>query len=109
MCLDGDLELLLISVFCTADDFLPEARKYAHRRVSDAEILTLSIAQVIMDLPSGRRFLPAARRQLREALPLPADAERAAQAPRGTERHLRLERRSQNPGRAEGVAVGWLF
>jgi hypothetical protein len=61
---DADLELLLISVFCTADDLLPEARKNAQRRLSDAEVLTLCVAQVIMDLPSDRRFLRAARRQL---------------------------------------------
>jgi hypothetical protein len=61
---DADLELLLISVFCRADDLLPEARKNAQRRLSDAEVLTLCVAQVIMDLPSDRRFLRAARRQL---------------------------------------------
>jgi Transposase DDE domain len=61
---DADLELLLISVFCTADDLLPEARTNAQRRLSDAEVLTLCVAQVIMGEPSDRRFLRAARRQL---------------------------------------------
>ena len=63
--MDADLELLLVSVFCTADDLLPDPRKNAQRRLSDAEVLTLCVAQVIMDLPSDRRFLSAARRQLR--------------------------------------------
>jgi hypothetical protein len=66
---DADLELLLISVFCTADDLLPDAPKNAHRRLSDAEVLTLCVAQVIIDEPSDRRFLRAARRQLRELFP----------------------------------------
>jgi hypothetical protein len=66
---DADLELLLVSVFCTADDLLPDPRKNAQRRLSDAEVLTLCVAQVIMDLPSDRRFLRAARRQLRELFP----------------------------------------
>jgi hypothetical protein len=66
---DADLELLLISVFCTADDLLPEPSKNARRRLTDAEVLTLYVAQVIMDLPSDRRFLRTARRQLRELFP----------------------------------------
>jgi IS5 family transposase len=66
---DADLELLLVSVFCTADDLLPDPRKNAQRRLSDAEVLTFCVAQVIMDLPSDRRFLRAARRQLRELFP----------------------------------------
>ena len=64
--MDADLELLLTSVFWTADDLLPVgAEKNAQRRLSDAEVPTLCVAQVIMDLPSDRRFLRAARRQLR--------------------------------------------
>jgi hypothetical protein len=45
---DADLELLLVSVSCTADDLLPEPSKNAARRLSDAEVLTLCVAQVIM-------------------------------------------------------------
>lgn len=32
-----DLDLRLTAVFCTADDLLPEGRKNARRRVTDAE------------------------------------------------------------------------
>ena len=60
----ADLDLLLISVYCTADDLLPERRRNARRRLSDAEIVTLCVAQVLMGIPSDRRFLRAARRQL---------------------------------------------
>lgn len=62
--MDADLELLLISVFCTADDLLPERPRNARRRLTDAEVVTLCVAQVIVDQPSDRRFLRAARRQL---------------------------------------------
>jgi len=62
--MDADLDLLLISVYCTADDLLPERPVNARRRLTDAEIVTLCIAQVLMGIPSDRRFLRAARRQL---------------------------------------------
>jgi hypothetical protein len=67
--MDADLELLLISVYCTADDLLPEAPRNAQRRLTDAEVLTLCVAQVVMDEPSDRRFLRAARRQIGELFP----------------------------------------
>ena len=67
--MDADLELLLISVYCTADDLLPEPPRNAQRRLTDAEVLTLCVAQVVMDEPSDRRFLRAARRQLGELFP----------------------------------------
>lgn len=67
--MDADLELLLISVYCTADDLLPEPRRNAQRRLTDAEVLTLCVAQVVMDEPSDRRFLRAARRQIGELFP----------------------------------------
>jgi hypothetical protein len=66
---DADLDLLLISVYCTADDLLPEQGVNARRRLSDAEIVTLCVAQVLMGVPSDRRFLPAARRQLAHLFP----------------------------------------
>ncbi len=65
----ADLDLLLISVYCTADDLLPQRRRNARRRLSDAEIVTLCVAQVVMGLPSDRRFLRAARRQLGHLFP----------------------------------------
>jgi hypothetical protein len=65
----ADLDLLLISVYCTADDLLPERPGNARRRLSDPEIVTLCVAQVLMGTPSDRRFLRAARRQLGHLLP----------------------------------------
>lgn len=65
----ADLDLLLISVYCRADDLLPERRRNGRRRLSDAEIVTLCVAQVLMGIPSDRRFLRAARRQLGHLFP----------------------------------------
>ena len=71
--MDADLDLLLITVFVTADDLLPESRRNARRRVTDAEVVTLCVAQAIMGIPSDRRFLLVARKRLAHLFPqLPA-------------------------------------
>ena len=49
--MDADLDLLLTTVFCTADDLLPETAGNARRRVTDAEVVTLCVAQAIMGIP----------------------------------------------------------
>ena len=65
----ADLDLLLIAVFCTADDLLPEAVKNARRMLTDAEVVTLAVAQAIMGIPSDARFLKIARKQLAHLFP----------------------------------------
>lgn len=65
----ADLDLLLIYVFCAADDFLPARADNARRMVSDAEIVTLSVAQAIMGIPSDPRFLTVAPRRLGHLFP----------------------------------------
>jgi hypothetical protein len=65
----ADLDLLCISVYCTADDLLPQRPGNGRRRLSDAEVVTLCVAQVLMGIPSDRRFLRAARRQLVHLFP----------------------------------------
>jgi hypothetical protein len=65
----ADLDLLCISVYCTADDLLPGRPGNARRKLSDAEVVTLCVAQVLMGIPSDRRFLRAARRQLGHLFP----------------------------------------
>jgi hypothetical protein len=67
--MDADLDLLCISVYCTADDLLPEPGRNARRKLTDAEVVTLCVAQVLMGIPSDRRFLRAARRQLGHLFP----------------------------------------
>jgi len=71
----ADLDTLCTVVYCTAADLLPEARRNARRKVSDAEVVTLCVAQAIMGIPSDRRFLATARKRLGHLFPqLPAQA-----------------------------------
>ena len=73
--MDADLDTLCIAVYCTADDLLPARPANARRRVTDAEVVTLCVAQALMGQPSDRRFLAAARRQLGHLFPrLPGQA-----------------------------------
>jgi hypothetical protein len=66
----ADLDLLLTAVFCAADDLLPKRARNARRRITDAEVVTLCVAQAILGISSDRQFLRAARRQLSELFPL---------------------------------------
>jgi len=65
----ADLDLLLIAVFCAADDLLPKKPKNARRIVTDAEVVTLCVAQAMMGIPSDPRFLAAARKRLGHLFP----------------------------------------
>jgi hypothetical protein len=66
---DADLDLLLIAVFCTADDFLPKRAGNARRRITDAEVITLCIAQAMLGISSDERFLAVARHRLGHLFP----------------------------------------
>ena len=69
----ADLDTLLTAVYCTADDLLPERPGNARRRITDAEVVTLCVAQAIMGIPSDRRFLKVAAKRLAHLFPdLPA-------------------------------------
>lgn len=69
----ADLDTLLTTVYCLADDFLPCKANNARRRLSDAEVISLCVAQAIMGIPSDARFLAVARARLRHLFPkLPA-------------------------------------
>ncbi len=67
--MDADLDLLLTAVYVTADDLLPEKPGNARRSVTDAEVVTLCVAQAIMGIPSDRRFLAVANKRLRHLFP----------------------------------------
>ncbi|HLE99669.1 MAG TPA: IS982 family transposase [Gaiellaceae bacterium] len=67
--MDADLDLLCTAVYCTADDLLPEPSSNARRMLTDAEVVTLCVAQAIMGIPSDRRFLKVARKRLRGLFP----------------------------------------
>jgi hypothetical protein len=65
----ADLDTLCTAVYCTADDLLPEKPANARRRVTDAEVATLCVAQAIMGIPSDRRFLAVATKRLGDLFP----------------------------------------
>ena len=67
--MDADLDLLCTAVYCTADDLLPEPPGNGRRVSTDAEVVTLCVAQAIMGIPSDRRFLKVARKRLRHLFP----------------------------------------
>jgi len=66
----ADLDSLLTALYVLVDDFLP-ARKGAGRRpkITDAELITLAVAQIMLDCHSERRFLRLARRRLGHLFP----------------------------------------
>ena len=66
----ADLDLLLTAVFCAADDLLPKRARNARRRITDAEVVTLCVAQAVLGISSDRRFLRAAKRQLLTLFPV---------------------------------------
>jgi Transposase DDE domain len=66
----ADLDLLLIAVFCAADDLLPKRAGNGRRMLTDAEVVTLAVAQAIMGIPSDGRFLAAARTRLGHLFPV---------------------------------------
>ena len=53
--MDADLDTLCTLVYCIADDLLSERPKNARRRITDAEMVTLCVAQAInRAIPAGR-------------------------------------------------------
>jgi hypothetical protein len=54
----ADLDSLLTALYVLADDFLPR-RPRARRcpQITDAELVCLAVAQILLDCPSERRFL----------------------------------------------------
>jgi Transposase DDE domain len=65
----ADLDLLLIAVFCAADDLLPRRPGNARRRLTDAEVVTLCVAQAIMGIASDERFVAVAVKRLGHLFP----------------------------------------
>lgn len=66
----ADLDLLVIAVYCTVDDLLPAKPSNWRRRLTDAEVVALCVAQVMLGVPSDRRFLRLAKRQLGHLFPI---------------------------------------
>jgi hypothetical protein len=68
--MSADLDLLVIAVYCTADDLLPAKPPNWRRRLTDAEVVALCVAQVMLGVASDRRFLRLAKRQLGHLFPM---------------------------------------
>jgi hypothetical protein len=67
-----DLDDLLIALYVLADEFLPArdpSRPGRRPRISDAEVLCLAVAQVLLDCAKERRFLRFCRRRLGHLFP----------------------------------------
>jgi hypothetical protein len=66
----ADLDDLLTALYVLVDDFLP-ARQGAGRRprITAAELVTLAVAQILLQCHSERRFLRLARKQLGHLFP----------------------------------------
>lgn len=67
----ADLDALLTATYVLIDDFLPKRRRGPGRppEISDAEVITLLIAQALLQIPEDRRFIAAARRRLGHLFP----------------------------------------
>jgi len=67
----ANLDALLTATYVLIDDFLPERPRGPGRppEITDAEMMTLLIAQALLQIPDDRRFIAAARRRLGHLFP----------------------------------------
>ena len=66
----ADLDDLLTALYVLVDDLLPTRRGAGRRpRISDAELITLAVAQILLQCHSERRFLRLADKQLGHLFP----------------------------------------
>ncbi|MGH2884533.1 MAG: IS982 family transposase [Solirubrobacteraceae bacterium] len=66
----ANLDDLLTALYVLVDDFLPVRRGAGRRpRISDAELVALAVAQIMLDCHSERRFLRLAHRRLEHLFP----------------------------------------
>jgi len=68
----ADLDTLLIAVYCAACSLFPapkDRRRGRPQRITDNELLTLLVAQMLLQCPSDRVFLRRARRRLGHLFP----------------------------------------
>jgi hypothetical protein len=92
----ADLDRLLIAVFCTAEDPPPESAGNARRSVTDAELVTLTVAQQMPGIDHDAQSLALARRPLDHFVPQAVSTAGRRQAPpttvgpdRAADHHLR--------------------
>ena len=104
----ADLDLLLIAVFCTADDLLPHKPANARRIVTDAEVVTLCVAQSMLGIPSDARFIATARQRLGHLFPELPDRDgfyKRREALSDTIEALIAEFASHSPGSTDNVLL----
>src|SRR5215210_3247410 len=104
----ADLDLLLIAVFCTADDLLPSKPGNARRMVTDAEVVTLCVAQAMMGIASDARFIAIARKRLAHLFPQLPDREgfyKRRERLSDTIEALTLEFMRHSPGSTDDVLL----
>ena len=66
----ADLDDLLTALYVLVDDLLPARRGAGrHPRITAAELITLAVAQILLQCHSERRFLRLARKQLGHLFP----------------------------------------
>jgi Transposase DDE domain len=66
----ADLDSLLTALYVLVDDLLPVREGAGRRpRITDAELITLAVAQILLDCYSERRFLRLARQRLGHLFP----------------------------------------
>lgn len=66
----ADLDSLLTALYVLVDDLLPRRTGAGRRpKITDAELVTLAVAQIFLDCHSERRFLRFARRRLAHLFP----------------------------------------
>ncbi len=66
----AQLDALLTATYVLVDDFLPKRRGPGRPpKITDAELITLAIAQVLMGLPNDRQFLALASYRLGHLFP----------------------------------------
>src|SRR3989442_13686218 len=65
----ADLDLLLISIYCRHRALLPRGKGNARRALTDAEVVTLCVAQAMMGIPSDQRFIQTAGKRLAHLFP----------------------------------------
>jgi len=66
----ADLDTLLIALYVLADEVLPRRPRARRRpRITDAELVCLAVAQILLDCPSERRFLRFAMVRLAHLFP----------------------------------------
>jgi hypothetical protein len=67
----ANLDALLTATYVLIDDFLPKRspRRGRPQEITDAEVISLLVAQALLQIPDDRRFIATARRRLGHLFP----------------------------------------